>query len=310
MASNLDLNRRAFLKGAASFTALLPAVARAQFVAHGRFSPEDLPLARERLLNMVNDERRSHGLSSLQLDQFACEVGDRHAKEMVEEQYLSHWGRDGSKPYHRYSFAGGTDAISENVSSNEGTVTMTRVAAIDTLIYMHQTMIDETPPDDGHRRTILLPYHTHVGFGIAVREHSVRLDEIFVARYTNIDPVVRQAAPGANIRFSGRLLTHGYELKAIDIYYEPLPARMPLEWLRTRRSYGLPDTFKRLLPRLSDDLVYLDGTRGVIERGSKGTFRTRITLFKEPGINTIVVWLREPKNAATFPATQVCIRAE
>ena len=54
----------------------------------------------------------------------------------------------------------------------------------------------------------------------------------------------------------------------------------------------------------------MNGTKGVIETGSKGSFRTLVTLFKEPGINTIVLWIRRAKNEAPFPVTQVCIQCE
>src|SRR6266853_1875536 len=113
-----EISRSSFIKAAAPLALGLGASARGQIpLERGRFSADDLPLAREQLLKQVNAERASSGLSQLQLDELACKVAGEHARDMVEGDFLSHWGSDGRKPYHRYSFAGGTEAVQENVSS-------------------------------------------------------------------------------------------------------------------------------------------------------------------------------------------------
>src|SRR5207244_7256002 len=140
-----------------------------------------------------------------ELDAFACEVAEAHALDMVKGRFLSHWGSDGRKPYHRYSFAGAIDAIQENVSSAENIDSLTIKAVIDDLIDMHTSMYTETPPKDGHRKTILYPYHTHVGFGIALRDYRLRLDQIYVSKYVLLDPVQRRAPRQATIVVSGKL---------------------------------------------------------------------------------------------------------
>lgn len=305
------IDRRAFIKAAAPFAVAVPAAIRGQvLIERGRFSPDDVPLARQQLLEMVNAERRQHGLTHLELDDLACRVAAGHALDMIEGQFLSHWGRDGRKPYQRYSFAGGTDSIQENASSVDNVSSTTPADVEQSLFEMHQTMIDEVPPKDGHRRTILFPYHTHVGFGIAVKQDRIRLDEVYVSRYAEVDPIERIAKPATRIRFNGKLLNRKHLVHAIYVYHEPLPVPPPSEWLRIPRSCGLPDTFASLLPRLPSNYLYVDGSKGVIETGNKGTFRTRVPLFKEPGINTIVLWIKRTNNEAAFPVTQVCIRCE
>ena len=304
------VDRRSFIKAATAFAVVPPTTVYSQTIERGRFSTDDVPLARQHLLEMVNVERGRRGLSQLQLDNLGCRVADQHAEDMLDGHFLSHWGRDGRKPYQRYSFAGGTDAIQENVSAAGRISSMTPNGVQDTLVDMHESMIDEAPPNDGHRRTILSPHHTHVGFGVAAREYSVRLDEIYIARYAEIYPIERRARPASHIKFSGRLLNSKHEVNGIYVYHEPLPTPPKIEWLRIPRSYSLPDTFAQLAPRLPGNYVYLNGTKGVIETGSKGSFKTPVTLFKEPGINTIVLWIRRAKNEAPFPVTQVCIQCE
>ena len=120
----------------------------------------------------------------------------------------------------------------------------------------------------------------------------------------------RSAAPGTVLNFSGKLLNPKHSLEGIHVYYEPLPRPPSLEWLRQLRSYGLPETHEELWPRLAIGDMYEDGTKGTIEINSRGEFRVPVTLFKEPGINTIVVWIQRTKDEEPFPVTHVCIRCE
>ena len=259
---------------------------------------------------MVNRERREHRLSQLELDNFASTVAVDHARDMVEGLFLSHWGRDGQKPYHRYSLAGGSDAIQENAASYDDVSTYTLDEIEESAAQLHKAMIDEKPPNDGHRRTILYPYHTHVGFGVAVVPDHIRIVELYISKYVEVPQMRRNAVPGTRLTFTGKLLNPKHSIEGIHVYYEPLPKPPSLEWLRKLRSYGLPEAHEELWPRLSYPDVYEDGTKGTIEISSRGDFRAPVTLFKKPGINTIVVWIRSAKNTEPFPVTQVCIRCE
>lgn len=305
------IDRRSFLRTATPFVLGLGSIARGQVpIERGQFNENDIPLARAQLLRMVNTERARAGLNRLALDDLACKVANDHAQDMAAGQFLSHWGSDGRKPYHRYSFAGGTDAVQENASSGDGLESVTSNVVMKTLHDMHQSMFDEKPPNNGHRLTILFPQHTHVGFGIALRGYSLRLDELYIARYVALDPIPRQAKPGANVTVGGNILQRKYVLTGADVYYEPLPSPPAIEWLRELRSYGMPELGERLYPRLPDPNVYDDGSTGSIQVDSTGRFRVGIGLSKKPGINTIMVWLSAGENGTPFPASQICVRVE
>jgi hypothetical protein len=306
-----NIGRRSFLKAAAPFALGLGAIARGQvLVERGRFSEDDIPLARQRLLSQVNEERARVNLSRLKLDELACQVAGEHARDMVQRDFLNHWGSDGRKPYHRYSFAGGTDALRENVSSAWNLQSMTSNAVATTLHDMHLTMVQEVPPNDGHRQTILFPQLTHVGFGIAMEGHNLRLDELYLARYLEVDPIPRQAKTNSTVTLHGRLLNLTHQIAGIDLFFEPLPNPPTIEWLREPRSYGLPDVHEAYLPRLPAPLVYVDGGNGNIDMKGPREFQVRIGLSKKPGINTIVVWLEAGPNGTVYPATGICIRVE
>lgn len=311
---NLDqtaIGRRFFLKAAAPFALGLSAIARGQvLIERGRLSNEDIPLARQKLLTQVNEDRARLKLSQLKLDDLACQVADEHARDMIQGDFLSHWGSDGRKPYHRYSFAGGTDAVQENVSSARSIQSVTAAGVARNLYDMHLSMVREAPPNDGHRKTILFPQLTHVGFGIALQGHNLRLDELYLARYLEADQLPRQVKPKSTITLRGRILNPTHRLNGVDVFFEPTPTPPSLDWLREPRSYGLPRVFETHLPRLPPTYFYPDGGNGDIDMKGPDGFQARIGLSKKPGINTIVVWLKSGPNGTTFPATGICIRVE
>jgi uncharacterized protein YkwD len=265
---------------------------------------------RTNLLDMVNEERAVAKLPPVERDELAERVATSHAVDMATGEFASHWGRNGFKPYHRYSFAGGTHATQENVSAADNTWS-TKVADLkqDTS-YLHVRLYQEQPPNDGHRRTILSPQHTHVGFGLAVEKLRLRMVELFVAKYVEVKPLERTAKPGANITFAGRMLKPEYLFNSIEVFYEPLPHPPELSWLREARGYSLPDESHVLRPKLPPPFVYADKGVGVVKVEMDGSFTAPVTLYhQEPGIYTIVTWLKRQKWDKAFPATEVCVRA-
>ena len=306
---SLKLTRRSFVGFATPFALSLPAAARAQvFVERGRYTDEQLPVARQQLLSQVNAERAAASLSELKLDDLASSVANEHARDMATKEFLSHWGSDGRKPYHRYGFAGGTAAVQENCSAASDIDFVSPPRVLDDLREMHEHMLNEVPPHDGHRKTILDPYHTHVGFGVALNSRSLRLDELYLARYLQVDPVATAAKPGSTIRVSGRLLNPNHFINEIDVYYEPMPQPPDISWLRTLRSVSFSEDVVRLRPRALNGMVYVDGTRGDFDWDHRGRFKASIKLFRnEPGIYTIVCIVRRVPAEKGFAGAQVCV---
>ena len=266
---------------------------------------------RNELLAMVNRERDSQGLETLKLDDFASQIATAHAQDMASGGFLSHWGRDGRKPYQRYSFAGGTEATQENDGAvDHSSYFLTSEEFMSDVIDSHRSMYVETPPNDGHRRTILAPQHTHVGFGVAMNYGHVRLSEIYVARYVRVDGYPPTRPLRSKFKFSGQLMQPTHTIQTIDVFYEELPAPPTLEWLRVTRPYSLPDARTTLFPKLPENTYYENGSRGSIEFPERGRFRVEVQLGKLPGIYTIVAWLRRHEWEKPFPATQVCVRVE
>ena len=264
---------------------------------------------RANLLEMINEERAVAKVPPLLVDELATRVATQHAVEMAVDEYVSHWGRDGRKPYHRYSFAGGTDATAENVSAADNPWSMKVGDLKQDAAYLHVRLYQEKPPNDGHRRAILAPQHTHVGFGLAVDDLRFRMVELFVARYLQVEPIPRKAKPGDQITFTAKMPKHGYALNQVEVFYEPLPKAPELSWLRQPRSYGFPNESRVQRPKPPPPYAYADRQPGVINVSLDGKFSTKVRLFKsEPGIYTIVTWIR-PDSGKPFPATEICIEA-
>ena len=265
---------------------------------------------RGKLLELVNAERFQAGVNDLENDDLAHRVATAHATDMATGDFVSHWGRNGLKPYHRYSFAGGIHAIQENVASIDNFFSADWKDLANDLIFLHVRMHSEKPPRDGHRRTILSPQHTHVGFGFATNQRRLRLVEIYVAKYLEVSGFKSRAERDEKFYLSGRLLNNQHSLQQIDIFYEPLPVARAEGAPAREGSYGLPEEYETLRPRLKGRWHYADGSKGVIDLEDNGRFSVSIKLFRsEPAIYTIVFWVKKKPGEKPFPATQICIES-
>jgi hypothetical protein len=262
-------------------------------------------------LELVNTERAAAGVSTLARDELAGTVAERHARDMAAGKFLSHWGSDGRKAYHRYAFAGGVDAVAENVSAASNMEGVSREYISLTLAQAHRRMHAEVAPNDGHRKTILAPQHTHVGFGVALSGRELWLVELYVAKHVQIDPYPHKSRPKATMEIKGRVLSDKHTFYYAEVFYEPPPQPPETAWLQTPRGYGFPDVFSILRPKLSDGTLYADGIKGTIDLGNRGGFRIPVKLDQElPGIYTVVIWIAKRNSRERIPVTNICIQAE
>jgi len=268
---------------------------------------------KEELLSQINRDRTRYGLPPLRWDERAARVAEAHCREMLREKYFSHWDLSGRKPYQRYALAGGTEYNAENLGfafylpSGPGDHINVRRAVFES----YREMLAEKPPDDGHRRTILNPYHTHVGIGLAFDVDRVYIAQLFLSRYIAFRPSPPQRArlEEGKICLSGKVLKKGYSLDRIQVFHESLPRPLsPRELDRLPRWYGLPEEKVELRPLLPPHKHYRDGSRGEIEiKGDR--FRCPVPFFDGPGVYTVVAFLKDAKGNI-FPATEVCIEVK
>jgi len=157
---------------------LLPAITHAEMV------PERV-YWRNFVLHMINASRAENSLLPVGIDNELTGLSQSHAddtalvyddesKESRRATYLQHYGPNGEDLQQRIIEQNIVSAVSfgENVGFRYKSYFDNVHAEIEeSLRYMHDFMMAEVPPDDGHRVTILNNY-THVGIGLSFHKKA------------------------------------------------------------------------------------------------------------------------------------------
>lgn len=189
----------------------------------------DLAELRRLMLELINADRGSVGLHSLETDAVAETAAQDHADDMATLGYLSHWNVDGFGPDWRYFRSGGRDAVQENIYGYSlRTEANSSVSSIDwarVVGSIHEALSS----DEHYAQNMLAPGHTHVGLGLAVNQVNgqVRVTQEFINRLVSIDPVPTRVLSGERIVIKGRLLD-GSTRPVVNIAVEPTPQPLSL----------------------------------------------------------------------------------
>jgi uncharacterized protein YkwD len=261
---------------------------------------------RAEMLRMINRDRKMFGLAPLELDPDASSVADAYCRQQIRNRTSGHFTLDGQTPYMRYSFAGGNDGLSENAAAWSANFGFSDRALLDMMRRSQDAMMNELPPHDGHRKSILDPHATQVGIGMAWEGGEFRIAQEFIRRYIDWKrPLPRRASTGERALLSGRPRS-GYEIEAITVHHEPFPQALTVTAANHIASYSLPETRREYLPR--DD--YSDGRRGDFAVGDDGSFAFAVPFPDGPGIYTVVVWVRARGARETIAASNISVRVE
>jgi len=276
---------------------------------------------RQEFIRIINRDRKHYGLPPVELDPWASNVADGYCKQQIRAGTTGHFSVDGQSPYMRYSFAGGNDGVSENAAAWSANYTFSDRALYEMMRRSEEAMIAEVAPHDGHRRTILDPYATHVGIGLAWEGGEFRMTQEFLRRYVHWGrSVPRNANAGEHLVLSGRTV-RGYDIDAITVHHEPLPQPLTARAANAIDAYSLPDRRREYLPRLKTTVhvgrngevretreEYSDGRRGDFRVAEDGSFAFAIPFGDGPGVYTVVVWVKKPGLQESIPASNVSIR--
>jgi uncharacterized protein YkwD len=115
-------------------------------------------------------------------------AAQKHAQDMLDNYYISHWGTDGLKPYMRYTQEGGVNYEQENSAYsgfyiNDNPNNYAPLNAKEELRKLQREMMSEVPPNDGHRLNILNKFHKKVNLGIATDGKRLALVQQFEGSY-------------------------------------------------------------------------------------------------------------------------------
>ncbi|MGD0676840.1 MAG: CAP domain-containing protein [Polyangiaceae bacterium] len=214
--------------------------------------------ARHHMLDLINRDRASMGLSPVEMeDGPAMRAGQRHADDMARNGYLSHWGTDGSVPEERFTDAGGSAMVLENASCfvDERRRTLDVAPAIEArnVEAAEAMFFEEKPPNDGHRRNILKPWHRRVGIGIAQAVGTATeipvpcFAQEFVDAFGTVAPIPRSLRVGSILHVEGTL-TAPAAFAGIGLARVEAPHAMAPSELNRRRSYPVPVPYEMVWP--------------------------------------------------------------
>lgn len=264
------------------------------------------------LVERINQDRAREGARAVRFSAELSMTADQHCGEMLREKYTSHWHRSGWKPYIRYSQNNVNDHTSENIASIEQNRFKFDVHNLwKHLIERHESFLDEKPPNDLHRRSVLDPRHTHVGIGIAFDASGLKLIEVFAHHYLDLDPVPLRASLGNHLLLRGTLLSDDFQIKGVSIFYEPFPAPLSVAQLERTHAYSFPDSERVLYPRLAYPNTYADGRSGLVQIYGRRFSAPILFVQSKPGVYTAAVWISEKKRGSSpFIASEVSIFVE
>jgi uncharacterized protein YkwD len=191
------------------------------------------------MLDLINQDRQNAGLQSVVLAYNAA--AQKHAQDMLDHYFISHWGTDGLKPYMRYTLEGGVNYEQENSAYSGFQITdnpenYPPLNAREELKGLEFAMMSEVPPNDGHRLNILNKIHTKVNLGIASDGKRIALVQQFEGEYVEftLPPVLT----GTLLSLSGRF-TLG-NINNVAISYDPTPQPLTTaELLSGPHTYSL-----------------------------------------------------------------------
>ncbi len=198
--------------------------------------------AKRYMLELINTERSSAGLNPVSLGNNTA--AQLHAEAALKYCFTSHWGKDGLKPYMRYTLAGGYHSNAENAS---GTIASGRCISAEYRYPSNRNINREVKETMqgwmeslGHRRNILHPHHRKVSIGIAYDRNSITMYQHFEGDYVEYER--KPSITNGILDLSGKTrngtgFTENRDLKA-SIYYDPPPRELSLAQLIRTHCYS------------------------------------------------------------------------
>jgi uncharacterized protein YkwD len=118
--------------------------------------PPDVAAWPQETVRIINEVRTQHGLGPLAYNETLASAAQAHANDCTQRGWCSHTGSDGSNVKTRilragYEPAGWAECWAQSRSPQH---------AVD-------MWMDEVPPNDAHRRTLLTTWLTEIGMGVA-----------------------------------------------------------------------------------------------------------------------------------------------
>ena len=250
------------------------------------------------MLAIVNWDREGEGLQPVEFDDVATRGAQRHAEDMAKKGYRAHWGSDGSVPEQRYTEAGGEHLVHENVTclidGKKRALDPNPTFSAEELEIAERTYMAEKPPNDGHRKNILIPTHNRLGVGLA-RAKALEgegspplcVAQEFVDVYGEYDELPKTARAGQSITVAGRVEAP-VEFRGVGIALGPLPDELYASDLNSTSTYQMPVPYATYFPK-----GFVTPKEVKVENGR---FSIELKLDRGAGRYAVSVWGRFPSS--------------
>lgn len=263
--------------------------------------------ARRVLLEEINRARLAAGVRPLTYDALLERVGTLHCRRLLADGVAGHFALDGVPPYARYLLAGGHGYHRENAASRTSSYDVRPEEIKTALLESLDRMLSEVPPADGHRKTLLDPDVTHIGFGIAYEGGEIRIaHEVAVEVTTAWRDAPAVARPQQRLAVGGRL-AEPWQVAAVEVLWRPLPRPMTPAEVERIASYGYPP--RRSITYSNEPSLgrFARGESTGLEVHGNGSFYFTWATGPEPGLEVLVVWARTaPGQRSLTPVAASC----
>jgi len=263
----------------------------------------DLFMVEQVLFDRINENRLAVGLAKVEWDETAAKAARQFAIELAQNNFISHWNLSGKKPQQRYTEAGGIYGTTENVCFNwlKG-YELSQSLVQNNVLKIHEEMMAEVPPDDGHRVNILDPHHTHVGVGVAYARQddgsiTIAFTQEFTNHYAELKDIPRVLKPGESFAITGSMRQPDLKLYSVILLWEEAPCPMSIGELKATRSYSSPDLDSMVSYAIKDWPIayypYVTATGNKLVIDGAGNFTTVLQAGEKEGLNYLQVWLED-----------------
>lgn len=218
----------------------------------------NLKILQNYALSRINGDRLSVGLNPVSLSD--NKAAQNHAAEILKSEFLSHWSKNGLKPYILYSLHNGTGYMQQNIGqisyvknddvikgitshsfcTNNSKIYCEPLDPLDAIDKLEYSMIfdDFLCCQDGHKTNILDKLHTNVSIGIAFNEYYFVMVQNFENNY------LRAHLLNENDReflLEAKMLDpkSNLQLSHISIYFDNLPNQGEYEENKNKLNYNM-----------------------------------------------------------------------
>jgi len=177
-------------------------------------------------LSLINKDRADWNQPPLTLNYNAA--AQKHAQDMFDNYFCSHWGTDGLKPYMRYTVEGGLGFEGENsaysgwYNSSDNPANYAPIDVKQEIADLERMMMyDDAAANWGHRDSIVNKWARKVSLGIVSDDRRLAFVEQFEGQF--VEYFLPPTLSGSVLSLSGRITEPSIAVNNISIAFDPLP---------------------------------------------------------------------------------------